>query len=136
MRAALCTAAKRGTDVRIVAPGIPDKKLTYRLTRANFLPLMKSGVKIYTYTPGFVHAKSMLTDDRFAVIGTINLDYRSLYLNFENAVYFSDCAVADDLKADYLSTFPQCKRVEYSDLRRGYIGRFFDSLLRVFETLF
>ena len=136
MRTALCSAAKRGVDVRIVAPGIPDKKLTYRLTKANFLPLMKAGVKIFTYTPGFVHAKSVLTDDRFAVIGTINLDYRSLYLNFENAVYFSDCAVADALKADYISTFPLCKRVEYADLKRGYLGRFVDSLLRVFETLF
>lgn len=136
MRVALCSAAKRGVDVRIVAPGIPDKKLTYRLTKANFPPLMKAGVKIYTYTPGFVHAKSVLTDDRFAVVGTINLDYRSLYLNFENAVYFSDCSVADALKADYLSTFPLCKRIDYPDLKRGRLGRFVDSLLRVFETLF
>ena len=68
--------------------------------------------------------------------GTINLDYRSLYLNFENAVYFSDCSVADALKADYLSTFPLCKRIDYPDLKRGWLGRFVDSLLRVFETLF
>ncbi|MDD6996102.1 MAG: phospholipase D-like domain-containing protein [Candidatus Borkfalkiaceae bacterium] len=136
MRTALCSAAKRGVDVRIVVPGIPDKKLTYRLTKANFPPLLKSGVKIYVYTPGFIHAKSMLSDDRFAVVGTINLDYRSLYLNFENAVYFSDCTVADELKKDCLFTFPQCREVTEKDLKKGWIGSLVDSLLRVFETLF
>lgn len=136
LRTALCSAAKRGVDVRIVVPGTPDKKLTYRLTKANFPPLIRAGVKLYTYTPGFIHAKSMLADDRFAVVGTINLDYRSLYLNFENAVYFSDCSIADELKKDCLSTFPECKRVSEDDLRKGWLSRLVDSLLRVFETLF
>ena len=136
MRTALCSAAKRGVDVRIVVPGIPDKKLTYRLTKANFPPLFKAGVKLYIYTPGFIHAKSMLSDDRFAVVGTINLDYRSLYLNFENAVYFSDSTVADELKKDCLATFPQCREVNENDLKKGWLGTLVDSLLRVFETLF
>ena len=136
MRTALCSAAKRGVDVRVVVPGIPDKKLTYRLTKANFPPLFKAGVKLYVYTPGFIHAKSMLSDDRFAVVGTINLDYRSLYLNFENAVYFSDCAVADELKKDCLTTFPKCREVNEKDFKKGWLGSLVDSLLRVFETLF
>ncbi|MGN1062088.1 MAG: phosphatidylserine/phosphatidylglycerophosphate/cardiolipin synthase family protein, partial [Candidatus Scatosoma sp.] len=136
MRTALCSAAKRGVDVRVVVPGNPDKKLTYRLTKANFSPLYKAGVKIYVYTPGFIHAKSMLSDDRFAVVGTINLDYRSLYLNFENAVYFSDCKAADDLKKDCLSTFPQCREITEADLKKGWLGTLADSLLRAFETLF
>ena len=136
MRTALCSAAKRGADVRIAVPGIPDKKLTYRLTKANFPPLYKAGVKLYVYTPGFIHAKSMLSDDRFAVVGTVNLDYRSLYLNFENAVYFSDCKVADELKKDYLSTFPQCREITEKDFKKGWLGTLVDSLLRAFETLF
>ena len=136
LRTALRSAAKRGIDVRIVIPGIPDKKLTYRLTKANVPPLLKAGVKVYTYTPGFIHAKSILADDRFAVIGTVNFDYRSLCLNFENAVYFSDCSVADELKKDCVSTFPVCHTVTKEDLRDNWFRHFGDSLLRVFETLF
>lgn len=136
LRTALQNAAKRGVDVRIVIPGIPDKKLTYRLTKANIPPLLKAGVKVYMYTPGFIHAKSILADDRIAVIGTVNLDYRSLYLNFENAVYFSDCKVADDLKRDCDATFPECHLVTKEDLHDNWFRRFGDSLLRIFETLF
>ena len=105
MRVALCRAALRGVDVRIVTPAIPDKKTVYRLTRANYHILMKAGVRIYEYTPGFIHAKSMLSDDERAVVGTINLDYRSLYLHFENAVYFSNCSAIADLKRDCEETF-------------------------------
>ncbi|MDF2801616.1 MAG: cardiolipin synthase, partial [Anaerocolumna sp.] len=83
MKYALTMAAKRGIDVRIVTPGIPDKKIVYRLTRSNYAPLIKSGVRIYEYTPGFIHAKSYVCDDELAVVGTINMDYRSLYLHFE-----------------------------------------------------
>ena len=78
MRAAICNAAKRGVDVRIVTPGIPDKKTVFRLTRSNYGPLLRAGVKIYEYTPGFIHAKSMVSDDRWAVLGSTNLCYRSL----------------------------------------------------------
>ena len=78
----------------------------------------------------------MLSDDRFAVVGTVNLDYRSLYLNFENAVYFSDCKVADELKKDCLSTFPQCREITEKDFKKGWLGTLADSLLRAFETLF
>lgn len=136
LRTALCSAAKRGVDVRIVIPAIPDKKRVYRLTKANVPPLLKANVKVYTYTPGFIHAKSILADDRFAVIGTVNFDYRSLYLNFENAVYFSECAIADELKKDYVATFPICHALEKEDLKDGWFRRLGDSLLRVFETLF
>ena len=73
-------AAKRGVDVRIYTPGIPDKKMVYQLTCSYFEPLIRSGVKIYTFTPGFLHAKTWLVDGRIAVVGSINLDYRSLYL--------------------------------------------------------
>ena len=135
MRTALCNAAKRGVDVRIVTPGIPDKKTVFRLTRANYGPLLKAGVRIYEYTPGFIHAKSMVCDDETAVVGTINLDYRSLYLHFENAVYFSHCPAVGVLKADCLSVFKESKKISLEDTRQTFIGRLFDSVLRVFETL-
>lgn len=136
LRVALCNAAMRGVDVRIVTPGIPDKKTIYRCTRANYSLLMKSGVKIYEYTPGFIHAKSIVCDDLYAVVGTINFDYRSLYLHFENAVYFSGCAAVADLKKDCEETFAVSKLCTKENTKRGIVGTLVDSVLRVFETLF
>ncbi len=135
MRTALCRASMRGVEVRIVTPGIPDKKLTFRLTRANYEILMKAGVKIYEYTPGFIHAKSMVCDDTSAVVGTINMDYRSLYHHFENAVYFSNCQAVLDLKRDCEEVFAVSKLCTQENTKRGFFGRVVDSLLRVFETL-
>ena len=135
MRTALCRAATRGVDVRIVTPGIPDKKIVFRLTRANYEILLKAGVKIYEYTPGFIHAKSMVCDDESAVVGTINLDYRSLYFHFENAVYFSDCQAVADVKRDCEETFAVSSLRTLENTKRGLVGRIVDSLLRVFETL-
>ena len=83
---AMKAAAKRGVDVRVMVPGIPDKKLVYRLTRSYYVPLLRAGVRIYEYTPGFLHAKCCVSDDRAAVVGSINLDYRSLFLHFECGV--------------------------------------------------
>ncbi len=135
MRSALCLAAARGVDVRIVTPSIPDKKTVYRMTRANYGVLLKSGVKIYEYTPGFIHAKTMVSDDECAVVGTINLDYRSLYLHFENAVYFSGCEAVGAVRADAEETFAVSKQCTLENTKRGLFGRLVDSLLRVFETL-
>jgi len=136
MRETLCYAALRGVDVRIVTPGIPDKKTIYRLTRANYGLLMKAGVKIYEYTPGFIHSKSMLCDDETAVVGTINLDYRSLYHHFENAVLFSTPSAIKALERDYEETFALSRLCTADNPKRGVIGRLFDSILRLFETLF
>ncbi|MDE7247213.1 MAG: cardiolipin synthase, partial [Lachnospiraceae bacterium] len=99
---ALKLAAKRGVDVRLITPHIPDKKLIFLMTRSGYEELMKSGVKIYEYTPGFIHAKSMICDDKFAICGTINLDYRSLVHHFECAawMYHVDCIV--DMKNDFV----------------------------------
>ncbi len=135
MRATLCGAALRGVDVRIVTPAIPDKKIVYRMTRANYGVLMKAGVKIYEYTPGFIHSKSMLCDGESAVVGTINLDYRSLYHHFENAVYFSGCEAVKDLERDYEETFTVSKLCTEKDTRQSVFGKLLDAVLRVFETL-
>ncbi len=135
LRAELCNAAMRGVDVRIVTPGIPDKKLIYRVTRANYESLLNAGVRIYEYTPGFIHAKSLLCDEESAVVGTINFDYRSLYLHFENAVYFSGCEAVQALKRDCEETFALSKECTPRYPKRGLVGKLVDSILHLIETL-
>ena len=105
MERELRLAVKRGVDVRIVTPGIPDKKLVYRITRSYYEPLCSAGVRIYEYTPGFCHAKQWVCDDEVSVVGTINMDYRSLYLHFENAVFIYNKATALSVKQDMLNNF-------------------------------
>ncbi len=137
---ALCAAAKRGVDVRLVLPGTPDKKITFRLSRSYYLPLMEAGVRIYEYTPGFLHAKSYVCDDRLAVVGTINMDYRSLYLHFECGVLMIGSAAIIDLKKDALKTFEVSHEVTVAERRRNWLSRLtgglIDSILRVFAPLF
>lgn len=135
LRGALCHAAMRGVDVRIVTPGIPDKKTVYRLTRANYPPLLRAGVKIYEYTYGFLHAKSVLCDGEKAIVGTVNFDYRSLYHHFENAVYFSQRSAIEALERDYTQTFAQSKVCGAEEARGNFFGRLWNGVLKIFETL-
>lgn len=114
---ALCTAAKSGVDVRITTPGVPDKKMVFLLTRSYYGKLLESGVKIYEYTPGFNHAKSFVVDDKYAVVGTVNLDYRSLYLHYECGVWMYNTDIIPDIKKDYLETVNVSRLVDSS-----YIG--------------
>jgi cardiolipin synthase len=111
MKTALNLAAKRGVDVRLITPGIPDKKIVWDLTRSHYPELVRSGVKIYEYTPGFLHSKVVVCDDALAVVGTINMDYRSLYLHFENACLFIRTPVVAEAKADFLDTQAQSAQV-------------------------
>ena len=111
MENALKFAAERGVDVRLILPGIPDKKMPYALAKTHYASLLDSGVRIYEYTPGFVHAKSFVCDDTEAVVGTINLDYRSLYHHFECAAYLCGAECIADIEADYLATEAKCRRV-------------------------
>ena len=132
---AFIRAAKRGVDVRIIMPGIPDKKLVYRLSRSYYPELLKEGVKIYEYIPGFVHAKAFLADDKIAGIGTVNLDYRSLFLHFEcNAIFYkSDMIPA--LKRDFLDTQRECVEKTVADTKKGLLHKLGDNLLRVIAPL-
>lgn len=132
---AFIRAAKRGVDVRIIMPGIPDKKMVYRLSRSYYPELLKEGVKIYEYTPGFVHAKAFLADDKIAGIGTVNLDYRSLFLHFEcNAIFYkSDMIPA--LKRDFLDTQRECVEKTVADTKKGLLHKLGDNLLRVIAPL-
>lgn len=117
----LVLAARRGVDVRIVTPGIPDKKMIYRLTRSYYAQLARHGVRIYEWTPGFIHAKQMLADDQVATVGTINLDYRSLYLHFENGCVLYRCPALVDIEADFEGVFAQSTEVsaQYANERTG-----------------
>ena len=113
MKTALTLAAKSGVDVRIITPGVPDKWYVHAVTRSNYQSLTKDGVKIYEYSPGFIHAKNFLSDDCFAVVGTINLDFRSLYLHFECASLMYNTSCIPDIKSDYIETLKQCKEITY-----------------------
>ena len=109
---AMGLAAKRGVDVRVITPGIPDKKLVYAVTRSFYPQLVEAGAKIYEYTPGFLHAKTWLVDGGIAVVGSINLDYRSLYHHFENAVWMRGVDCLPRIEADFQDTLAQCRTVE------------------------
>ena len=111
LETALKFAADRGVDVSLILPGIPDKKMPYALAKTHYRSLLASGVKIYEYTPGFVHAKVFVSDDHTAVVGTINLDYRSLYHHFECATYLHKVDCISEIEKDFQKTLEKCAPV-------------------------
>ena len=117
MANALTFAAKRGVDVRLILPHIPDKKSAFALAYTHYRELLEAGVRIYEYTPGFVHAKVFVSDDLKAVVGTINLDYRSLYLHFECAAYLYRMSVVHEIEQDFRHTLKQCQQVTLDSLK-------------------
>lgn len=132
---ALKNAAKRGVDVRLILPGIPDKKLVFRLSRSYYLPLLRAGVRIYEFTPGFLHAKCYVSDDRVAAVGSINMDYRSLFLHFEcGTLLFHNSQIAA-LRKDVERTLLQCREIMRSDCRTNLPGTALDSVLRLLSPL-
>ena len=134
---ALKYAAARGVKVQLILPGIPDKKIPYALAKTHYKALLEAGVEVYEYTPGFVHAKVFLADDREAVVGTINLDYRSLYHHFECASWMWGTDCIRDIREDFDQTLPQCRRVTAESLKQekaslrliGYRFKLFAPLL-------
>lgn len=119
METALRFAAERGVDVRLILPGVPDKKLPYALAWTHYAALLAAGVKLYEYTPGFVHAKVFVCDGREAVVGTINLDYRSLYHHFECATYLYGTSCIPAIEADFLQTQQQCRAITPALVRQA-----------------
>ena len=133
---ALTSAAKAGVDVRIITPHIPDKKIVFELTRAHYLPLLRSGVKIYEYTPGFIHAKIFAVDDCYGTVGTVNLDYRSLFLHFEDGVVLYNTPSVLDIKEDFLATQAVSEPVTLRQCGNIRLPRrILRALLRVFAPL-
>ncbi len=135
MRDAFVRAAQRGVDVRIVMPGIPDKKIVYRMSRSYYRELLEAGVKIYEYTPGFVHAKACLADDCIGSIGTVNLDYRSLYLHYECNALFYRASILGDLKKDFEASMKASRERTLQDERSGPLFNFINGVLRIFAPL-
>ena len=134
---ALILAARRGVDVRVVTPHIPDKRAVYWLTRSNYAPLIEGGVKIYEFTPGFIHSKTVVADDLYASVGSCNLDYRSFYLQFENGVWLCGDPAVLSVRDDFLQTLEVCQEITLADCRTlPLFRRLLQSIYRLFAPLF
>ena len=136
MLTALTYAAKRGVDVKLILPHIPDKKFAFALAKNHYPALLQAGVRIYEYTPGFVHAKVFTSDDEKAVVGTINLDYRSLYLHFECGAFLYRSAEIETIENDFQKTLEACQEITLENYKKGTLGlRVSGCLLKVLAPL-
>jgi cardiolipin synthase len=136
MKDALCTAAVSGTDVRIILPKIWDNRYVHMVTQSNYGDLLRAGVKIYEYSPGYIHAKTIISDDDHAVTGTINMDYRSFYLHYENGVWICGAPVLECIKKDMVDTFDICEEILFDDwIRRPLHIKILQAVLRFYAVL-
>lgn len=134
---ALCLASQNGVDVRICVPHIPDKSYVFAITRSNYKALIEKGVRIYEFTPGFVHAKSFVSDDEYAICGTVNTDYRSYYLHFECGVLMYKSKAIVEMKKDFLETLKVSEEVSIDDCNNVYLlTRIYRAILNLFAPLF
>ena len=132
----ICNCAKKGVDVRIITPFVPDKKTVFWMTKSNYEVLVKAGVKIYEYIPGFIHAKEFICDDMYATCGTVNLDYRSLLHHFECGVwmYNADCII--NMKKNFLETLKVSKEIINPETELGSMKKILVEVMKVFFPLF
>ena len=136
MATALKIAAKSGIDVRIVTPHIPDKWFVHAVTRSYYHSFIKDNIKIYEYTPGFMHSKTFVVDDEYAVVGSINLDFRSLYLHFECGAWLYKTDSVLKLKEDFLDTLELCQQISLQDCENvKWPVKFGRLILRMFSPL-
>ena len=136
LETALRFAAERGVDVKLILPGIPDKKGAYSLAKTHYSRLIDAGVQIYEYTPGFVHAKVVVSDDQKAVVGTINMDYRSLYHHFECATLMYRTACIPDIEKDFQNTLTRCRKVTPETMKKEKISlRLLGSIMKFVAPL-
>lgn len=136
MVAALRYSAERDVETIIIMPHIPDKKYAYLLARTYYKELIEYGVKIYEYTPGFVHAKQFVSDDIRGVVGSFNLDYRSMYLHYECAVYMYNTPVISDIEKDFQDTLAKCQQITVKTCNEySKIGMLIGRVLRIFAPL-
>ena len=133
---ALTVAAQSGIDVRIVTPHYPDKKTVFNLTQANYRRLVQEGVRIFEYSPGFIHSKVFLADDKLAIVGTANMDYRSFYLNFECGTLLMGCSCLNDIRKDFEETFDLSKEITIDEIRKtGTLKKIWRNLLNLAAPL-
>ncbi len=136
MATALHIAAQSGIDVRIITPAIPDKLYVHPVTRSNYLTLLQAGVRIFEYTPGFMHAKMFVSDDEVSIVGTTNMDFRSFYLHFECGVAFFNSSIAKEVRNDIAQTLELCTEISMLDEESKSLSvRFARSLLKLFSPL-
>lgn len=136
MLSALCVAAQSGVDIRIITPRIPDKREVHEISRSYYLNLIQAGVKIYEYVPGFIHSKMFVSDDKVAIIGTINMDYRSFYLHFECGVVLYGSSVIDNIKKDLENTFELSEQISLIKVKQVSLWKkAFRLVLRLFSPL-
>ncbi len=136
MITALCLAARSGVDVRIMTPGVPDKKYVFALTRSFYGRLLKAGVRIFEYEPGFLHAKNVVCDNETALVGTVNMDFRSFYMHYENAVWTCGTPVVQDLYKDFIQTQEVCREILYEQWRkRPRWYKIIQSFLNIFAPM-
>lgn len=135
MVSSLILAAKSGVDVRIITPAKWDKWLVHKCTRSYYRDLILGGVKIYEYSPGFIHSKILVSDDKVATVGTVNFDFRSLYLHFECGTWLNGVSAIKDIKNDVIQTLSVCKKIEVEDCCNNIIGRLAQQVLRVLAPL-
>ncbi len=135
MEQALLNAAQSGVDVRIVTPGIPDKRMVYQSTKSHYEKLIRGGVKLYEYEPGFLHAKTFVCDDKFSTVGTINLDFRSLYLHFECGVWLYESPIIPEIKKDYEDILSVSRQVTLEDCKANVFTRLLRSLIELIAPM-
>jgi len=132
----LTSLAQSGLQIRIITPGIPDKRFVYAVTRSNYRALVEAGVEVYEYTPGFMHAKQMIVDNEVAIIGTINFDFRSFYLHQENAVWMYRTPAITAMTTDFEQTLAKSRRITLAEVRSApWWRRALWTLLRTFSPL-
>ena len=133
---ALKTAALSGVDVRIITPHIPDKKMVFMVTRSYYAELIKAGVKIYEYTPGFIHGKTIVSDDTLGIVGSANFDFRSLYLHYEISCLLYDASTIIDIKNDFLKTAESSHEVLLSETKtKNIFKKILVAILRAFSPM-
>ncbi len=136
MKSALMLAAKNGVDVRITCPHVPDKWYVHLVTQSNYMSLIKAGVKIYEYLPGFIHSKTFVSDDNIGIVGTINMDYRSYYMHYECGALIYGSQMIYDMKRDYMDVLQHCVEITLDDcINTPMAKQVIQSFLNIFAPL-
>ncbi len=135
MVSSLCTAAKSGVDIRIITPHRWDKRIIHFTTRSYYRECIRSGIRIYEYTPGFIHSKTFVSDDDTAVIGSANMDFRSLYLQYECGAWMYRTEAVAELRDDFIKTLEVCREITEKDCKCNMVTRFFQDVCRLFAPL-
>lgn len=129
-------SARSGVDVRIMTPHIPDKKMVFSVTQSHYESLLRAGVRIYEFLPGFIHSKTVVADDLYASVGSCNLDYRSFYLQFENGTWLCGTPTVSAIREDFLASIASCREITLEDCNSvSLYTRIVRSILRIFSPL-